>query len=667
MLRARAMVAFPVVLALTSGCPTRALPPSERAEDSAAVSPTIVGAAEPPLPAGAIRRLGSGLVPSWDPARVIGFACDGACYVTAGRTLAAKWDSESGRLLQVVQTGLDAEPNAELQIVDGELRVVDETGCLRSGDQEIGCLPETIDPASLGCVIDPARIQRDIEKCEENEYCDSPPYDIEAPLQRWTAAAAATAPRILATFQCFGEDEYRLGLFDVADDRRLALAALAPTGTPHRRRGHAVAIAADGRRVAFLDEPGWVVVDIDEDRELWTLPKDAGFGRASFSDDGTHLAVVDGMKVTVVSIDDRHVVYRSPKVKPTCYDPAESSYRRDAFVEFLDPQRLLVYLADGRLRIVATNTGEVAFETEVCATTALTDDAETLLVVGTREATEPLRFRLPSPQPLPRPLAEAPPRNAQAVAISADGRIAASMVSAEVAWAWEVTTGKLLHRLELRSGGVQIRPLVTLSPDGSRLASSHQIGALWDMESGKNLGLLDTTFHSFSTDRFMFSPDGALLTAVTEENLRLWDADDGRLLHEIVIPGASVYDAVFIDGTRLVVADQKRVHLIDAAVGKLIHSTDLPARCPDECSKHERPRLHAIDPRELVVDGRPRGFARIEVGVDRLTVRSTDPLPTPAPAPHEPSAAAPAAKLGVTRDPSSTALLVWPHPWPAGS
>lgn len=119
-------VTFGLATLFVAGGPTSAHPPAPPAVEEVAgtaserepEAETALGVSEPPLPASAIRRLGSGLMPKWDPTRVVGFGCDGACYVTTGRALTAKWDRASGRLLEIRPSPTDLYRNADTRIVD---------------------------------------------------------------------------------------------------------------------------------------------------------------------------------------------------------------------------------------------------------------------------------------------------------------------------------------------------------------------------------------------------------------------------------------------------------------------------------------------------------------------------------------------------------------------
>jgi RNA polymerase sigma factor (sigma-70 family) len=90
---------------------------------------------------------------------------------------------------------------------------------------------------------------------------------------------------------------------------------------------------------------------------------------------------------------------------------------------------------------------------------------------------------------------------------------------------WEVTTAKPLFRLEGHEGGVKA---VAYSPDGKTLATGgndHSV-RLWDAATGKELRRLEG--HTGAVEAVAFSPDGKRLASAGQDGVaRLWRLDGG--------------------------------------------------------------------------------------------------------------------------------------------
>ena len=124
------------------------------------------------------------------------------------------------------------------------------------------------------------------------------------------------------------------------------------------------------------------------------------------------------------------------------------------------------------------------------------------------------------------------------VTLSHDGSLLATSGRDGVARIWDAGTGELIRELTAHDGWVND---ITFSPDDARLATSgaDKTARIWDATSGEELAVLEASgdgnvglvYQGVLTVRF--SPDGQFLaTAAADSTIRVWDATSSELLRE---------------------------------------------------------------------------------------------------------------------------------------
>ncbi|MET0645310.1 MAG: caspase family protein [Pyrinomonadaceae bacterium] len=187
-----------------------------------------------------------------------------------------------------------------------------------------------------------------------------------------------------------------------------------------------------------------------------------------------------------------------------------------------------------------------------------------------------------------------------AVALSPDGKLVASGSRDQTIKIWDVATG-----LELRTllgHGNTVRRLA-FSPDGRKLASagtSDQTARLWNVETGEHKVLKEKTPWNLSDPEFSskespdeeegseesginyyegttavaFSPDGRTVVTSNYKALKVWDAENGKLLRTFINHTDWVYTVAFsADGARILSAGRdKTIKISDATTGRVLTS-----------------------------------------------------------------------------------------------
>ncbi len=129
-------------------------------------------------------------------------------------------------------------------------------------------------------------------------------------------------------------------------------------------------------------------------------------------------------------------------------------------------------------------------------------------------------------------------RDGKRLAIAATGRREYNRIQV-----WDVRTGSMLRRLREYAGPAV--NAVALSPDGKMAASagSDQLVRLWDVETGREK---QTLKHDSSVYDVVFSPDGRMIaSAAKDRRVRLWEASTGALTRSLEGHTEAVWSLAF--------------------------------------------------------------------------------------------------------------------------
>jgi WD40 repeat protein len=163
------------------------------------------------------------------------------------------------------------------------------------------------------------------------------------------------------------------------------------------------------------------------------------------------------------------------------------------------------------------------------------------------------------------------------VAISRDGRLAASSQEGGTVKLWDTTSGEVRHSLVPGKPVGSLGPWsgavtgMAFRPDGLRLAAAgaDRFVRIWDTATGQPL--LSFTVTSGDVLSLDFSPDGhRLAVASTTHTLRVIDADDGHVMCETMGHGGPVTGVAFSPDGKVLAScsNDQTVKLWDASTGK---------------------------------------------------------------------------------------------------
>ncbi|KAJ1307677.1 hypothetical protein OPQ81_001769 [Rhizoctonia solani] len=163
-----------------------------------------------------------------------------------------------------------------------------------------------------------------------------------------------------------------------------------------------------------------------------------------------------------------------------------------------------------------------------------------------------------------------------AMSVSADGSYIGLGIGNDVLVVDSWSGRKVLGPLKVNEKMVES---IAFSPDGTHLFScshtfwpKHATILGWDTHTGDTvLGPLRVDGHTNRINCLTFSPDGTrIATGSNGETIRLWDTENGTMLHCLAVQGGS-YAVVFSpDGTRVASTSDKTLYVWDSQTGDII-------------------------------------------------------------------------------------------------
>ncbi|KDR84334.1 hypothetical protein GALMADRAFT_133661 [Galerina marginata CBS 339.88] len=158
---------------------------------------------------------------------------------------------------------------------------------------------------------------------------------------------------------------------------------------------------------------------------------------------------------------------------------------------------------------------------------------------------------------------------------SPDGRLLVSGAYDKTIRIWDVETGELVVDPLIGHTGMVLA--TTFSPDGNRIVSSSENVRIWDAKTGKILHILEG--HTDSVWSAFFSPDSNfIISSSNDETIRIWNATTGAAVRILSGHSAALFSAIFSSDGRQVLSFSIKGTII---VWDLETGQEIPNSCVD--------------------------------------------------------------------------------------
>jgi WD40 repeat protein len=415
----------------------------------------------------------------------------------------------------------------------------------------------------------------------------------------WWNVRIALSPSGTTVAGALGNDA--VGLWDLAtgkETRRLECKGHCPEGFAFSPDGKTLAVGGTGGFIDFWD----LTTGKRTERRKTALNR---VTLLAFTPDGKTLASGDWAEDTITLWDaasgkEIRRLTRPGEVWNIVISPD------GAFLASLGMKRRELEL----LRLWEISTGKLIYEVPTIGQTggvAFSPDGKTLASAefDDQHAVIVLRDVKSGKVRLSHPI----PQFAECLAYSADGKTLISGCICGVIRLWDAETGEE----RIPTGGRWWNGNAVLSPDGRTLAYAERNIRFWDMESGREAGLLPASEDGNTS--LTFAPDGKSLASVGVNAIFFWDIGTRKLVRRIdrdVTQTRNWFElaAFSPDGKTLAAAEYDGlIRLWDPASGKELRQCKFQKDVEEKQGRTASGLAFSPDGRTLAASGHPSGVS----------------------------------------------------------
>ena len=163
----------------------------------------------------------------------------------------------------------------------------------------------------------------------------------------------------------------------------------------------------------------------------------------------------------------------------------------------------------------------------------------------------------------------------ECIAASQDGRWIAAGSATGHLFVWDAETHNQLFADCTRSSSTIFG--VDFSPDSTRLisAAGHSTAPIWDIVSRRKVRILEHDDGPVIAAKY--SPQGDRIATATEESIRVWNSDDGRLLLDVAVQAVKGLRNIPWSNNHIFVRTKRNtIKQINAATGSTISELSVP-------------------------------------------------------------------------------------------